>query len=113
MEMNITEIDGTLTKVQLQGRLDAMGADRIGLRFTAGVAGQPRDAIVDLSGVSFVASLGLRLLISTARALDGKGAKLVLFGAQELVQGVFDDAALDQIIPIVATEAEALAEIGR
>ena len=33
--------------------------------------------------------------------------------APELVQGVFDDAALDQIIPIVATEAEALAELGR
>ena len=47
-----------------------MGADRIGLRFTAGVAGQRRNAIVDLSGVSFVASLGLRLFISTARAFS-------------------------------------------
>jgi anti-anti-sigma regulatory factor len=55
--------------------------------------------------------MGIRLLISTARALSLKGARLVLFGAQELVQEVFDDAALDQIMPIVATEEAALAEL--
>ena len=66
---------------------------------------------MDLSEVSLVASMGLRLLISTARSLALKGSKLVLFGATEMVQGVFDDAALDQIMPIVPTQAAAIAEI--
>ena len=36
-----------------------------------------------------------------------------MLDAEELVQDVFDDAALDQMIPTVATEAEAPAELGR
>lgn len=113
MDMTVTEIEGPVTCVRLTGRLDAPGADKIGLRFTAAVASQGRPAIVDLSGVSFIASLGLRMLISTARSLALKGGKLVLFGATEMVQGVFDDAAMDQIMPIVSTEAAAIAELAR
>jgi anti-anti-sigma factor len=67
-----------------------------------------RDTVVDLSGVSFVASMGIRLLIASARGLRQKGATLVLFGAQGLVYTALDQAALDQIIPIVATEQQAI-----
>ena len=111
MDMSVTELAGPVTCVRLDGRLDAPGADRIGLRFTASIVAQRRHAIVDLSRVEFVASMGIRLLISTARALDQKGHRMVLFSATELVKEVFDDAALDQIIPIVAGEDEALAEL--
>jgi anti-anti-sigma factor len=110
MDMTAIELAGPVTCVRLVGRLDAPGADRIGLRLTAAVAAQGHNAVIDLSGVTFVASMGIRLLISTARALSQKGRKMVLFGATELVQGVFEDAALDQIMPIVATEDQALAE---
>lgn len=111
MEMTVSELAGPVTLVRLVGRLDAPGADRIELRFTTAVIAQGRDALIDLSGVAFVASMGIRLLISTARGLSLKGRRMVVFGARELVQGVFDDAALDQIIPIVATEDQALAEL--
>lgn len=113
MELTVTDLPGHVTRVKLDGRLDAQGADRVGLRFSAAVAAPGRNAIVDLSGVSFMASMGLRLLISSARALSQKGGKLVLFGATDLVQEVLDDTALNQIIPIVATEADALAELSR
>jgi len=109
MDMTVSELDGPLTCARLQGRLDAAGADRVGVRFTAAVAAQARDAVIDLSGVSFVASMGLRLLISTARSLSLKGHRMVLFGANGDVQGVLEDAALDQIMPVASTEAEALA----
>jgi anti-sigma B factor antagonist len=111
MEMEVSEIGGKVTCVRLTGRLDAPGADLIGTRFTAAVAAMGRNAIVDLSGVTFLASMGMRLLISAARALHGKGSKLVLFGAQPLVQGVFDQAAFDQIVAIVADEASALRQL--
>jgi len=108
MDIEISDIDGKVTRVALVGRLDAAGADRVDMRFTAAVVAVGRPALVDLSGVSFIASMGLRLLIASARGLNTKGAKLVLFGANELVQDVLDQAALDQIIPIAATQAQAL-----
>jgi anti-anti-sigma factor len=111
MEMQITDLPGQVTCVALKGRLDAPGADSVGLRFTAAVSAEARPVLVDLCGVSFIASMGIRLLIATARALHLKGGRLVIFGAQEMVQGVLDDASLDQIIPIVATQDEAIAAL--
>jgi anti-anti-sigma factor len=75
------------------------------------VVAQARPALVDLSGVGFIASMGIRLLISSAKALKAKGATMVLFGAQPLVQDVLEQAALDQILDIVASESEALARL--
>ena len=108
MEIIVTELPDNVRCVRLSGRLDAQGVDRIDTRFTAAVSSSGYPAVVDLSGVTFLASLGIRLLISNARAMKLKGAQLVLFGATELVGNVLDQVALDQIIPIVGTEEQAL-----
>ncbi|MGZ8982291.1 MAG: STAS domain-containing protein [Burkholderiaceae bacterium] len=109
--MTLTELEGSVMRVGLNGRLDAPGADHVGVRFTGAVAAHGKNAVVDLSNVTFIASLGLRLLISNARSLRLKGARMVLFGPTELVKEVLDDAAIDQIIPVVATEADALEQL--
>jgi anti-anti-sigma factor len=112
MEMAASELPGSVTCVRLTGRLDAQGAGRIDVPFTANVAAVGRNAVIDLSGVTFIASMGIRLLISTARGLSLKGSKMVLFGAHDLVQNVLEEAAIDQIIPVVATQEQALAAFG-
>jgi anti-anti-sigma factor len=66
-------------------------------------------AVIDLTGVSFIASLGIRMLLGTARALDRYGARLVLFGPQADVMEIIETTALTEIIPVVETEAEAVA----
>lgn len=111
VDMTVSDLGGRATCVRLSGRLDAAGADQIGVRFSATVASAGRPALIDLADVSFIASLGIRLLISTARSMASKGQPMVLYGAGELVRGVLEDVALDQIIPIVDTEAEALATL--
>jgi anti-anti-sigma factor len=111
MDMEVTELANMVTCIRLQGRLDAPGVDRIDTRFTAATVAAGRDAVLDLSGVTFLASMGIRMLISSARALKLKGAKLVLFGAQDLVQNVLEQAAIDQIIPVVTTEDRALEQL--
>jgi anti-anti-sigma regulatory factor len=42
-----------------------------------------------------------------------KGSKMVLFGARPLVQDVLEQAAIDQIIPLVATQEQALELLAR
>lgn len=111
MNMSTSELESGVTCIRLDGRLDAPGADRIDLRFTTAAASGLHHTIVDLSGVSFVASMGLRLLISTARALHLKGGRMVLFGAQDLVRDVLEQSAIDQIIPLVGTAQEAIEQL--
>ena len=108
MDMVVSEPEAGVTCIRLNGRLDAPGADRIDLRFTAHAAAGAHHVVVDMAGVNFIASMGLRLLISAARAMHLKGRQMVLFGAAGPVRDVLEQAAIDQIIPLVEDEAQAL-----
>ncbi len=89
--------------------LDTMGVNSVETRFLATAVAGARPALVDLSGVELVTSMGLRMLISTARGMSQRHTRLVLFGAQDLVQEVLETAAIDTLMAVVATEAEAMA----
>ena len=108
MEMQHSDI-GQVRKVVFVGRLDTQGVDRVEARFGAVIVPGAHNTVVDLSQVTFLASLGIRMLISTARSLSRKGGKIVLYGATPAVREVIETAALEEIIPVTATEAEALA----
>lgn len=111
MDLSFDELPGNLRCVRLMGRLDAAGADQIDTRFTAVVVSGGHPVIVDLSSVSFVASMGIRLLIASAKGVHLKGAKMALFGATELVRDALDQVALDQIIPVVDTQQQAIEKV--
>jgi anti-anti-sigma factor len=110
MELKVSEKDG-VTVLVLVGRMDTAGAGKIETQFTASAVPAGRPAVVDLSGVSFIASLGIRLLFSAARALARANAKMAVFGANGPVADVLHTVALDQLVPVKATEAEALAAV--
>lgn len=112
MDLDITPLGDRLVKVVLNGRLDTQGVDRVETRFISAIVPGANNAVVDLSQVSFVASMGIRMLVATARNLKVRQAKLALYGAQEAVSEVFEAAALHKIIAICATEADALTAVG-
>lgn len=108
MEITNSE-DAGVTIITLAGRLDTMGVSSIEMAFTAMAVPTGRPVVVDLSGVSFLASLGVRLFISTARALSGRDTEIILFGAGPAVTEIIEMTGLDEIVPVVATRAEAIA----
>ena len=99
---------GKIARVKLRGRLDTPGVDRVEAKFTAAVVPEGRNTVVDLSEVSFIASMGLRMFIGLAKALRRSNAKLVLFAPQSQVNEVFNTVVLREIMPIVVDEAEAM-----
>lgn len=99
---------GEVRRVVLVGRLDTKGVDQVESHFGEAIMGAGKNAIVDLSEVTFLASLGIRMLISNTRALSRKGGKLVMYGAGVGVKDVIDITALAEIIPLAASESEAL-----
>lgn len=111
MEFTVTDL-GRAAKVALEGRLDTQGVGAIESRFSATVLPPARHTLVDLSGVTFLSSMGIRLLIGTARMLSVKNAKMIVFGAQPLVQESLDHVGLAEIVPVVASEAQALDLLG-
>lgn len=61
MEMKIELLADGITKVNLEGRLDILGAQQIDLHFNVVVASH-RKVIVDLEQVPFLASMGILVL---------------------------------------------------
>jgi anti-anti-sigma factor len=94
--------------VTLSGRLDMLGMDEVALRFTSLTAAVPRRIMVDLTGVSFLASIGIRSIIESARALERRGGRMVLLlGDNEAVKTTLGTTGIASVIPFAADEAEA------
>jgi anti-anti-sigma factor len=105
------ELDGGITNVVLRGRLDTNGAGSIDLRFSA-VAGARRAIVVDLSGVDFLGSLGIRVLLTGAKAVQRKGGRLVIVTPIGMVSTVLKMAGIEDLIPIFRQRDLAIAAVG-
>lgn len=110
MNIVITDLSG-VTKAQLSGRLDTANVNGVESEFTSGVLPLAQNTIVDLSDVSFIASLGIRMLLSAARVLSRQGARLVMYGASPGIMEIIETTALSDIIPVLPSEAAAIAAV--
>jgi anti-sigma B factor antagonist len=75
------------------------------------VAGSRRAVVVDLSAVEFMASLGLRSIVVSAKSIISKGGKMVLLAPQPAVEEVLTISGIDDLIPIYHDEAAANAAV--
>src|SRR5262245_24359647 len=108
MKMEQLELAGNILRVKLTGPLDIKGASKIDMPFSV-IVGSQRKVVVDLSGVSFLASIAIRVLIMTARTMGNKSGHLVVYSSSEEVIRVLRATGIDNTIPIAATESAAIA----
>jgi anti-anti-sigma factor len=103
------DLSEDLRRIWMGGRLDMIGVGDIELPFTALAATRPIAVLVDLTGVSFLASVGLRCIIRSAKALDLKGGRMALLvGDNPLVSSTLDAVGIGEIIPTFSDENAAL-----
>ena len=110
MAIATEELTGGVTKVILDGRLDIEGAAAIDLQMNV-IAGSKKAVLVDLQKVSFLGSMGLRALLAPARAIKGRGGKIVLFAPNEMVEKVLKTSGIDTLIPVHHELESALAAL--
>ena len=110
MAISTEELPDGITKVILDGSLDIAGAAAIDLKMNV-IAGACKALMVDLQKVSFIGSMGLRALVAPARAVHGRGGKMVIFGPNELVERVLKTSGIDTMIPIHHDYQSALAAL--
>jgi len=101
MKLEVEQLEDGLTRVNLFGRMDIAGVDEIALRLTSVTAVDRRKVIVDLTGVGFMASIGVRAILQNARALKLRGGSMVVMGPSNLVAQVLDSAGVGHVVPVV------------
>jgi anti-anti-sigma factor len=112
MDIIVHRKDDQVTHLALAGRLDLVGVQEIELHFIAHTASRRKPAVVDITQVTFLSSMGVRMLLSTAKALAPHGAKMVLLNPQPQVLQVLQLGQLVAIIPVEADLATALKSVG-
>lgn len=100
MKLESEALPGDVQRIALEGRLDIDGTQAVDVRFSALATTRKQNLVVDLAGVSFLASIGIRLLITAARGQKGRGGRLVLACPQPAVRKVLESAGIDQLVPL-------------
>jgi anti-sigma B factor antagonist len=95
--------DGSTTTVTMVGRLDIAGAEVVALPL-ATLSGSKSALFVDMAGVTFVASIGLRHLVAAAKAMGRRGGRLVLLNPTEAVAEVITTSGLADLLRIERDE---------
>jgi anti-sigma B factor antagonist len=103
---------GGVDLVALRGELDFASGEPLSTAF-AGLSGGPRRVVVDLAGLEFVDSSGVKMLVAAARAVEDAGGTFVLAGPTATVRRVFDILHLADVLTVVETRQAALDEIAR
>lgn len=110
MKIAQEEIDGGVLKVTLTGSLDLEGAGMVDMPFSV-IAGTHDKVIVDFTNVDFLASIGIRVLVKTAKSIGNRGGRLSVYNPNEAARSVMASTGVDTIIIVVDDEAAAIAAV--
>ena len=99
MDMQVIQADDEITHVALEGRFDIQGAQEVDSRFGE-LAKSSKALVVDLSEVSFLASLGVRTLMLSAKTLISRGAEMAVCGTNENVEKVLRTTGFNEVAGI-------------
>jgi len=110
MPISIEDLDGNVTKVVITGRVDIAGARELEMPLAV-VAGSRRAVIIDLSGVDFMASLGLRGIVVSAKSIFSKKGKVVLMSPRPQVEEVIVTTGINELLDIFHDEVAAIAAV--
>ena len=108
MELKVDRSDPGVTCVSLSGKLDVAGEEQIGDEFRGLVDSHTTHFLVDMSQVSYLASLGIRLLFTAAKTLAAEKKKLVVVNPQPMVEETLLTSGTAKLIPIAHDHDEAL-----
>lgn len=100
---------GEITIVEVSGEVDVYSASVLREKLADLIDANHTDLVVDLTGVGFLDSTGLGVLVGALKKVRGFGGRLQLIIDQEKVMKVFRITALTQVFTIHDTLEAALA----
>jgi|SRR5262252_6684135 len=107
IEIVVIETSEVLTHIALRGRLDATGVEKVEPELARHTVARRKPAIVDITGVDVLPSIGIGLLVKVARSLHSYG---IIFGvvATGTSKEILERLKINTIFPVVATYEEAV-----
>ena len=108
MSISHSDVGENLRRIVITGRLDIPGTDSVAEQLAKLAAAPKKGVVVDLSAVKFLASIGVRALITSAKAVQQRGGKMVLVvGDSSSVMLSLEATGVDELIPVFKSVSDA------
>jgi anti-anti-sigma factor len=98
MHLHVNDAGSTATLVMV-GRLDIPGAEIIALPLAA-LSGSKSELLIDMAGVTFIASIALQHLVAAAKVVRRRGGRLALLNPAAAIAEVVRKSGLMEYLPI-------------
>ena len=109
--MKITQrVEGDVTVFLPEGRIDTLAADEMDQALQAAVAGGSHKIVVDMSGVDYISSAGLRSLAAVLVKSRAEGGDMKIAALNERVTRVFNIIGFDLLMSLHETSDAAIAD---
>ena len=108
MYISYDDVGADLRRIVITGRLDMQGTDSVASKLVELTAAPKKAVIVDLTALRFLASIGIRTLILSAKAVQERGGKMVLVvSGGSTVMMSLESTGVDQLMPIFKNASDA------
>ncbi len=107
MEINVLNKNNAII-ISVQGRMDAVTSPQFDKTFSDLLAKDSRTFILNMSGLEYISSAGLRSILAAAKQLKEKQAKILFVGLHGPVEEVFKISGFYSIFQIFGSEEDAL-----
>jgi anti-sigma B factor antagonist/stage II sporulation protein AA (anti-sigma F factor antagonist) len=102
------EKKGDVLVLRMKGRLDAISSPSAEKKVFDHINDGEHKLIFDFSGIEYLSSAGMRMLLSTAKKLKTLSGKLVLCSITPNVLDVLRMSGFDHVLELTKSEEEAL-----
>lgn len=94
-------------RVVLAGRLDTNTYEGLDEKLAPLLTGNLQSLVLDLAGLEYISSAGIRSIFKARKALGGHGGKVLVVNPQAQIQKVFDVVKAVPLNEIFSSTAEA------
>lgn len=113
MELNATHQDNVAV-VSPRGRIDHLNAEAFGKALAPHLDqchGGGVQLLLDLSGLEYISSAGLRVLMLASKKVAPAGGRIAVAAPQPLVREILGISRFDLVFPVYSGLAQGLAEL--
>ena len=107
--MNVRRINATTSIIDIQGEVSAFAENVLMQAYTEASTPTTRTIILNFSGLEYMNSSGIGLLVTLLIRVNRQKQRLLSFGLTEHYQHIFEITRLSEAIGIYDTEDQALA----
>lgn len=111
LAMNVRQASDTVSIIDIQGGVTAFAENALMDAYTQASTNGAHAIVLNFSGLEYMNSSGIGLLVTFLIRANRQGQRLLAFGLNEHYRHIFELTRLNEAIQIYDTEAEALGAV--